>query len=114
VEFCSRFSFSSSSQSQASNFFLYAFTGRVFRHELRRLFTCQQLLVVFSSSSTRRMSSQRLTKQAKQMMLLQNPTQGVHEHFYANGKRHTRILTIRKIRRIVRVFVARIQQLIYH
>lgn len=25
-------------------------------------------------------------------MLLQNPTQGVHEHFYANGKRHTRIL----------------------
>jgi hypothetical protein len=25
-------------------------------------------------------------------MLLHNPTQGVHEHFYANGKRHTRIL----------------------
>lgn len=25
-------------------------------------------------------------------MLIQNPTQGVHEHFYSNGKRHTRIL----------------------
>ena len=25
-------------------------------------------------------------------MLLQNPSQGVHDHFYANGKRHTRIL----------------------
>ena len=25
-------------------------------------------------------------------MLLQNPTQGVHDHFYSNGKRHTRIL----------------------
>lgn len=25
-------------------------------------------------------------------MLIHNPTQGVHEHFYSNGKRHTRIL----------------------
>ncbi len=72
----------------ASNFFLYAFTGRVFRHELRRLFNCHRLLF-FTSSST---SSQRLAKRAKKLMLIHNPTQGVHEHFYANGKRHTRIL----------------------
>ena len=25
-------------------------------------------------------------------MVVQNPAQGIHEHFYANGKRHTRIL----------------------
>jgi hypothetical protein len=25
-------------------------------------------------------------------MLIHSPSQGVHEHFYANGKRHTRIL----------------------
>jgi len=72
----------------ASNFFLYAFTGRVFRHELRRLFSCHRLSI-FSSSST---SSQRLKKRAKQLMLIHNPSQGVHEHFYSNGKRHTRIL----------------------
>ncbi|CAF0869161.1 unnamed protein product [Adineta steineri] len=75
----------------SSNFFLYAFTGRVFRHELRRLFSCHNFL--FFSSST---SSQRLTKRAKKLMLLHGPSQGVHEHFYSNGKRHTRILVAPK------------------
>jgi hypothetical protein len=72
----------------ASNFFLYAFTGRVFRLELRRLFNCHRLFFCTSSST----SSQRLAKRAKKLMLIHNPSQGLHEHFYANGKRHTRIL----------------------
>ncbi|CAF1012965.1 unnamed protein product [Adineta ricciae] len=75
----------------SSNFFLYAFTGRVFRHELRRLFSCHDFLFFTSSSS-----SQRLSKRAKKLMLLHNPSQGVHEHFYSNGKRHTRILVAPK------------------
>ena len=29
-------------------------------------------------------------------MLIHSPTQGVHEHFYANGKRHTRIIVAPK------------------
>ena len=78
----------------ASNFFLYAFTGRVFRHELRRLFTCHRFLF-FKTSLT---SSQRLKNRAKKLMLIHNPSQGVHEHFYANGKRHTRILIAPKPR----------------
>ncbi|CAF1191984.1 unnamed protein product [Rotaria sordida] len=69
----------------SSNFFLYACTGRVFRHELRRLFTCHNILL-FSSSS------ERLAKRAKNLMLIHNPSQGVHEHFYSNGKRYTRVL----------------------
>ncbi|CAF2817483.1 unnamed protein product [Rotaria sp. Silwood2] len=73
----------------SSNFFLYAFTGRVFRHELRRLFTCHNFLL-FSSSS------ERLTKRAKRLMLIHNPSQGVHEHFYSNGKRYTRVLVAPK------------------
>ena len=73
----------------ASNFFLYAITGRVFRHELRRLFSCHQWSFFNSSASKAR-------ERAKRLMLLQNPSQGVHEHFYANGKRHTRILVAPK------------------
>ncbi len=69
----------------ASNFFLYAFTGRIFRHELRRLFTCYQYRF-FSSSS------QRLRHRAKKLISYQNPADGVHEHFYSHGKCHTRIL----------------------
>jgi hypothetical protein len=69
----------------ASNFFLYAFTGRIFRHELRRLFTCHRYRF-FSSSS------QRLRQRAKKLISFHNPTQGVHEHFYSHGQRHTRIL----------------------
>jgi hypothetical protein len=69
----------------ASNFFLYAFTGRIFRHELRRLFTCHQYRF-FSSSS------QRLRHRAKKLISYQNPNEGVHEHFYSHGKCHTRIL----------------------
>ncbi|UJR27501.1 hypothetical protein I4U23_008785 [Adineta vaga] len=75
----------------SSNFFLYAFTGRVFRHELRRLFNCHRFLFLTPSTS-----SQRLTKRAKKLMLLHSPSQGVHEHFYSNGKRHTRILVAPK------------------
>ncbi|CAF1241877.1 unnamed protein product [Adineta steineri] len=67
------------------NFFLYAFTGRIFRHELQRLFTCQRYSF-FSSSS------QRLRHRAKKLISYQNPTQGVHEHFYSQGKCYTRIL----------------------
>jgi hypothetical protein len=67
------------------NFFLYAFTGRIFRHELGRLFTCHQYNF-FSSSS------QRLRHRAKKLISFRNPTQGVHEHFYSHGKCHTRIL----------------------
>ena len=70
----------------ASNFFLYAFTGRIFRHELHRLFTCHRY-GFFSSSS-----SQRLKHRAKKMISYQNPNQGVHEHFYSHGKCYTRIL----------------------
>ncbi|CAF0937694.1 unnamed protein product [Rotaria sp. Silwood1] len=73
----------------SSNFFLYAFTGRVFRHELRRLFTCHKFFL-FSSSS------ERLTKRAKRLMLIHNPSQGIHEHFYSNGKRYTRVLVAPK------------------
>lgn len=68
----------------AMNFFLYAFTGRIFRHELRLLFRCHR----FSFFK----SSRRLSQRSKQLMLLRNPSQGVHEHFYSNGKRYTRIL----------------------
>ncbi|CAF1275991.1 unnamed protein product [Rotaria magnacalcarata] len=75
----------------SSNFFLYAFTGRVFRHELRRLFSCHYFLL-FSSSSTSMSSSQRLSKRAKKLMLLHSPSQGLHEHFYSNGKRYTRVI----------------------
>lgn len=64
----------------------------MFRHELRRLFTCHRFLF-FKSSLT---SSQRLKNRAKKLMLIHNPSQGVHEHFYANGKRHTRILVAPK------------------
>ena len=78
----------------ASNFFLYAFTGRVFRHELARLFRCHRLSSLFPCSSVT--PSKRLTKRAKQLMLSHSPTQGVHEHFYANGKRHTRIIVAPK------------------
>ncbi|CAM4856465.1 unnamed protein product [Rotaria socialis] len=75
----------------SSNFFLYAFTGRVFRHELRRLFSCHYFLL-FSSSSTSTSSSQRLSKRAKKLMLRHSPSQGLHEHFYSNGKRYTRVI----------------------
>jgi len=64
---------------------LYAFTGRIFRHELQRLFTCHEYNF-FSSSS------QRLRHRAKKLIPCHNPTQGVHEHFYSNGKCHTRII----------------------
>lgn len=70
----------------ASNFFLYAFTGRIFRHELHRLFTCHRYRF-FSSSS-----SQRLKHRAKKIIAYQNPNEGVHEHFYSHGKCYTRIL----------------------
>jgi hypothetical protein len=69
----------------ASNFFLYAFTGRIFRHEFRRLFLCHRYRF-FSSSS------QRLRHRAKKYISYHNPTEGVHEHFYSHGKCHTRIL----------------------
>lgn len=74
----------------ASNFFLYAFTGRVFRHELRRLFSCYKFFLLKSSSS--RSSSQGMNKRTKQLMLVQSPSQGLHEHFYSNGKRYTRVI----------------------
>jgi len=64
---------------------LYAFTGRIFRHELRRLFICHRHSF-FSSSS------QRLKHRAKKLISYHNPTEGVHEHFYSRGKCHTRIL----------------------
>ncbi|CAF0785244.1 unnamed protein product [Adineta ricciae] len=73
----------------SSNFFLYAFTGRGFRHELQRLFTCQHNRF-FSSSS------QRLRHRAQKLLTNYNPAQGVHEHFYAHGKCHTRILVAPK------------------
>ncbi|CAF3395370.1 unnamed protein product [Rotaria socialis] len=69
----------------SSNFFLYAFTGRIFRHELWRLFTCSRYRF-FSTSS------QRLRHRAKKMMSFHNPTQGLHEHFYSHGRCHTKIV----------------------
>ncbi|CAF1554215.1 unnamed protein product [Rotaria sp. Silwood1] len=69
----------------SSNFFLYAFTGRIFRHELWRLFTCSHHRF-FSSSS------QRLRYRAKKIISFHNPTQGLHEHFYSHGQYHTKII----------------------
>ncbi|CAF1028063.1 unnamed protein product [Rotaria sordida] len=70
----------------SSNFFLYAFTGRIFRHELWRLFTCSRHRFFFASSS------QRLRHRAKKIISFHNPTQGLHEHFYSNGQCHTKII----------------------
>lgn len=74
----------------ASNFFLYAFTGRIFRHELRRLFTCDSLRF-FSLTS-----SQRLRRRAKKFISGQNRNQNVHEAFYSRGQRQTNVLIVPK------------------
>ncbi|CAF2768397.1 unnamed protein product [Rotaria sp. Silwood2] len=69
----------------SSNFFLYAFTGRIFRHELWRLF-------IWSRRGFFSSSSQRLRYRAKKIISFHNPTQGVHEHFYSHGQCHTKII----------------------
>ena len=73
----------------ASNFFLYAITGRIFRHELHRLFNCHRLVLLFSSSSR---SSTHLRRRAKKFILMHNSSQDVHEHFDSKRQRYTKVL----------------------
>lgn len=70
----------------ASNFFLYAITGRIFRHELRCLFTCHNWRF-FSPSS-----SKYLRRRAKKWISHHDPSQVLHEQFYSHGQCRTKIL----------------------